>query len=582
MSLQERIIAQSKLDAELLLQNDRIGRASRNQENKVLTFTKVDEEVLREYNEEFPTKFEYIDESGHKRHRKYMLPEDAPTLEEPNLLNILYDDDLEALEDEKRRSVVEIGLLKRLIRKNIEDRELIREQMNYNIVTTNEGMERIRELSNNFLELKSDLNDLEHNLIRIETDKRDNERAIKDNEAELNKTTQENKQKINKYKEELNLLNKKAFNTEQLPSETENEYYARLRSNAELTEPEENLENAKKIILDRFKNSLKEIIRNPSKIEQISNSLDPFGEVENKFKLLKKWNLFKTTFIKTFGENNPSLGVDDIINFMAEFLENDGVITNVRNVPKQPVKKSINKPVKQPVKQPLTPEEQAIEELAEDLLIKYPTFKLLKQRLEEYNTTVTPYSANDIFQQGITADRKGIAAKQIAGKIIKGNLTNYDVGFGIQMEKIPEKVTFGKLVLLLDKLYYKNILAVKHHNMISIVGLKNTKVSDKFVKIIMNIIDNIHPTTQEINGLSTQEKQLYDRLIYLAGLNKMMPHTRDKTINDYKKQMKLIEGEISAGNNSPLLLQELYVVVHSLKDFGILSQKDIKSYLAQF
>ena len=118
--------------------------------------------------------------------------------------------------------------------------------------------------------------------------------------------------------------------------------------------------------------------------------------------------------------------------------------------------------------------------------------------------------------------------------------------------------------------------------MISIVGLKNTKVSDKFVKIIMNIIDNIHPTTQEINGLSTQEKQLYDRLIYLAGLNKMMPHTRDKTINDYKKQMKLIEGEISAGNNSPLLLQELYVVVHSLKDFGILSQKDIKSYLAQF
>ena len=214
--------------------------------------------------------------------------------------------------------------------------------------------------------------------------------------------------------------------------------------------------------------------------------------------------------------------------------------------------------------------------------IKYPSFKQIKERLQEYNATVTPYSATDIFKQGITADRKGIAAKQIAGKIIKGNLTNYDVGFGIQMEKIPEKVTFGKLVLLLDKLYYKNILAVKHHNMISIVGLKNTKVSDKFVKIIMNIIDNIHPTTQEINGLSTQEKQLYDRLIYLAGLNKMMPHTRDKTINDYKKQMKLIEGEIIAGNNSPLLLQELYVVVHSLKDFGILSQKDIKSYLAQF
>ena len=449
-------------------------------------------------------------------------------------------------------------------------------------MTITEGLTQINGLKSQSLEIKQNLSDLEHNLLRIETAKRDNERAIKDNEEELNKTTQENKQKINKYKEELNLLNKKAFNTEQLSSETENEYYARLRSNAELTEPEENLENAKKIILDRFKNSLKEIIRNPSKIEQISNSLDPFGEVENKFKLLKKWNLFKTTFIKTFGENNPSIGVDDIIEFMAEFLENDGVITNVRNVPKQPVKKSINKPVNQPVKQSLTDEEQAIEELAQEILIKYPSFKQIKERLQEYNTNVTPYSANDIFKQGITARRKGTIAKQIAKKLFEENKTSYDVGFGIQMEKIPEKVTFGKLVLLLDKLYYKNILAVKHHNMISIVGLKNTKVSDKFVKIIMNIIDNIHPTTQEINGLSTQEKQLYDRLIYLAGLNKMMPHTRDKTINDYKKQMKLIEGEISAGNNSPLLLQELYVVVHSLKDFGILSQKDIKSYLAQF
>ena len=112
MSLQERIIAQSRLDANLLLQNDRIGRASRNQENKVLTFTKVDEEVLREYNEEFPTKFEYIDESGHKRHRKYMLPEDAPTLEEPNLQNILSENELQDLEDAKNDIFVEIEVQK--------------------------------------------------------------------------------------------------------------------------------------------------------------------------------------------------------------------------------------------------------------------------------------------------------------------------------------------------------------------------------------------------------------------------------------------------------------------------------------
>jgi hypothetical protein len=118
--------------------------------------------------------------------------------------------------------------------------------------------------------------------------------------------------------------------------------------------------------------------------------------------------------------------------------------------------------------------------------------------------------------------------------------------------------------------------------MISIAGLKNTKVSEKFVKIIMGMVEGIHPTVSEINGLSVAEKQLYDRLIHLAGLNKMIPHTQDKTVTDLKKRMKLIEAEISAGNNSPILLQELYVIVHSLKDFGVLSQKDIKQYLSQF
>ena len=462
-------------------------------------------------------------------------------------------------------------------------------------------MNEINRLNYDLSELKAEIDRLDHDLLRIETAKKENERVIKDNEAEINKTAQENKRKINKYQEELNLLNRKAFNSEQLPTETENEYYARLRSNAELTEPEENLGNAKKIILDRFKNSLKEIIRNPSKIEQISNSLDRFGEVENKFKLLKKWNLFKTTFIKTFGENNPSLSVTDIIEFMAEFLENDGVITNVRHVPipnlnpNQPVKQPVNQPVNPPAKNRrnqkpvktkpvkiLTERERNVQVLTEEIMNKYPNLADIQNRLQEYNANASQSGVNNIFPENMRANRKEAMADKIARKIIKEKLTNEQVGFGIQMEKIPEKVKFGKLVILLDKLYYKNILAAKHHNMISIVGLKNTKVSDKFVKIIMNMIDNIHPTMQDINGLSAQEKQLYDRLIVLAGLNKMMPHTRDKTINDYKKQMKLIEGEIIAGNNSPLLLQELYVVIHSLKDFGILSQKDIKSYLAQF
>ena len=131
-------------------------------------------------------------------------------------------------------------------------------------------------------------------------------------------------------------------------------------------------------------------------------------------------------------------------------------------------------------------------------------------------------------------------------------------------------------------MYYHNILAVKHSGNISIAGLKNTKVSDKFVAIIMSLIQGDHPTHTEINALPMIEKQLYDRLIHLAQLNKKLPHTEDKTIHDLKKRMKLIEGEIHAGNNSPLLKKELYVLCHALKDFGVLSMTELKDYLSQF
>jgi len=94
MSLQERISAQSKLDTNLLLQNDRIGKAARRQENKVLTFNQVDEELLREYNAQFPTSFEYIDETtGEKKFRKYLLPDNVE-LDEPELNYIFSEDEL--------------------------------------------------------------------------------------------------------------------------------------------------------------------------------------------------------------------------------------------------------------------------------------------------------------------------------------------------------------------------------------------------------------------------------------------------------------------------------------------------------
>ena len=563
MSLQDRISAQSKLDTDLLVQNNRIGKASRKQENKVLPFKQVDEELLREYNSQFPSGFEYTDEFGEKKFRKYMLPQDAPELDEPVLEFIASDREVQDVLDREADVVRQIQNVKDALKKNAFEMDFLEEEVNDGNIDRRFYRKEMEKLDSDFYDLKTRLQELEDEIPTFNHFKSEHKRRIEANKASSTIASQDNKKKIDKYKEELNILNSKAFQTEQLPSETEEQYYQRLRHNAEFTEPEENLENAKQLTLNRFKNSLKEIVRNSTKLEQIANTIDPFGEVGNKLKLLKKWNLFKTRYIKVFGVNNSSITVDDIIAFMNEFLEDGGKVTEEEE------KEDI----------PLS-EKERISELSKALMVKYGTKREMKDRLKNYNLEHRD-GDNDYFQ-GITSDRRDNIAKQVARQIIIHNKTNDEVGFGIKTEKIPEKVTFGKLVLLLHKLYYKNILAVKHHNMISIAGLKNTKVSEKFVKIVMGMVEGIHPTVTEINGLSVTEKQLYDRLIHLAGLNKMIPHTQDKTVTDLKKRMKLIEAEISAGNNSPILLQELYVIVHSLKDFGILSQKDIKQYLSQF
>ena len=160
------------------------------------------------------------------------------------------------------------------------------------------------------------------------------------------------------------------------------------------------------------------------------------------------------------------------------------------------------------------------------------------------------------------------------------SLEHHDIQSGLQPEKIPDKVHFGKVVIFLKKLYYDNLLSVRRaSSMASIPQLNVTTVSDRFVHIIMNLIGNIHPTHIEINSLPSQEKILYDRLIFLAGINRSTHNNKENSIESLKKRMKILEGEINAGNNNPKLKKELRQVVHSLKDFKIITNGSLKEYL---
>jgi hypothetical protein len=168
-------------------------------------------------------------------------------------------------------------------------------------------------------------------------------------------------------------------------------------------------------------------------------------------------------------------------------------------------------------------------------------------------------------------------------KALKPTPTTVRYGWGISHpeETIPNHGKFGKLVILLNKLFYKNILSLKSQSGHSIQGFPTIKVSDKFVEIIMGIYNDIN-VANLVKNLNTDEKNLLDSILFMAGLNKKIVTDTGKSLAGLKEQFKVIEGQIMAGNDNPEVLKELKEVLLKLNHLGAISLSGIKKYLKQF
>ena len=169
--------------------------------------------------------------------------------------------------------------------------------------------------------------------------------------------------------------------------------------------------------------------------------------------------------------------------------------------------------------------------------------------------------------------KAGFAEPSTASKDIEG--------WGIKTENIPETVALGKIRIKPRKLYYDNILALKDHKGGNIKAVPNMIVSNKLVKLMFKILKNESVSEAEIKELETAEQHLYNLIIRIAELHKMLPHTGNKTIDSLKNHLTLIEGEIEAGNNNPKLLKDAKSIVKKLYSFGVITPKEANSYIEQ-
>jgi len=157
------------------------------------------------------------------------------------------------------------------------------------------------------------------------------------------------------------------------------------------------------------------------------------------------------------------------------------------------------------------------------------------------------------------------------------------VGWGMKHDDVPKHAHFGKNIILLNKLYFQNVLSIKDKKMHSVENFPNVKVSDKLTDILYHMcIKNTKPTKESINSLNTNEKKLFDLLLYVSGLGKNIGTNKDENITELKDRLKLVESQIRAGNNNPVVKKELKEIIQKLYLYKVISHNNGKAYLKQF
>lgn len=149
---------------------------------------------------------------------------------------------------------------------------------------------------------------------------------------------------------------------------------------------------------------------------------------------------------------------------------------------------------------------------------------------------------------------------------------------GASIKDVPNKCEFGKLIILLNKLYHNNILSVKDKNGINVQGIPNSQVGDKFVDIIMKICNNEDINKNDVLVLNDKDAILYSVLMNKSGLKKKYNIDNTKSINALKDRLELVEGEMLAGNTNNDIQKELYDIVFKLANLGAITLSSARKY----
>ena len=503
----------------------------------------------------------------------------------------------------------------------------------YNPISPKERTAEEAKLATNqgaLIMIQNDITSTEAEMEQARLNAEEASKLINENKAIEIQQIKDNKENLLKYQQELKILNTGRMNfLEREPNESEAEFLTRMK-NIEVERYDTNLnqEKAKLEQVVRLKLNLTNIIRKDEIIENIVKSFTG----DQIFLINKNFAGIQQHFIDNFGFDNPNLTTNDIVDEIVNILDkilNPPTAYEIQSetTTTAPAKNIQTVHIKDASGTDIpTDFEAGIDDGNTYLINNTSTNKHIFFKIGQKAKNVVFYSTNLNSKGSFMAVRErappreetlnyllfeylGID-KKVLDKIFKGHQningiyevleTDYGLqpitdiktyklqtrrvfGWGISHpdEEIPTYAKFGNLIILLNKLFYKNILSLKTKAGHTIDGLKNTKVSDTLVEIIMKMYreENVDSL---IKNLNSNETHLYNSILYMAGLHKKFHSKHNETLADLKERFRICEGEILSGNNNPEVFKELKEILLKLHHLNAISIHAIRKYLKQF
>lgn len=352
------------------------------------------------------------------------------------------------------------------------------------------------------------------------------------------------KEELEAYVEQVSALTSQGLSTQRLPNESDDDYATRMYDNVQSITTQEQLYDGQLYLLREFMAKLRSLNIPLETVESVTKLMPDDG----KEWILSHWPNAQKEFVKTFGTNPYRVHVSDVIEFFVKMHE-DAVGTA----------------------------QQMKQQYHEDVGDEYnDEFDSAFPRIFEKKTVKTERVAR--MQR-----RKAFEDQPVVDLLDMGDPSNeyqqhmdaYDVKYeeGTGFRKI------GKKIINYDKLMKRNVLDIRHLKKGNIYGFPTATVSDAFTSHVKSLINGKGVSDEDIKSLCNTEVQLFNRMKHVTGVGGS--YKDSSGINALKERLKLVEDEISSGNDSTHLLVEAKDILKTLARQNIITKVEKDRFYKQ-